>query len=79
MIVFPIAAVIHAPGVHAHLTVDWPVLLTLIPLACVAMTSLGLLLGTVFEPRNIGLMFGFVVVIGISCERFRARPVRYTG
>ncbi len=38
------------------------VVLTLIPLACVAMTSLGLLLGTTFEPRNIGLMFGFVVL-----------------
>jgi ABC-2 type transport system permease protein len=61
-IVFPIAAVIHAKGVHAHLTVHWAVLLTLIPLACVAMTSLGLLLGTAFEPRNIGLMFGFVVL-----------------
>jgi ABC-2 type transport system permease protein len=33
-----------------------------IPLACVMMTSLGLLLGTAFEPRNIGLMFGFVVL-----------------
>lgn len=62
VIVFPIAAVIHAPGVHAHLTVHWPVLLTLIPLACIAMTSLGLLLGTVFEPRNIGLMFGFIIL-----------------
>ncbi len=62
VIVFPIAAVIHAKGVHAHLTVHWPIVLTLIPLACVAMTSLGLLLGTVFEPRNIGLMFGFVVL-----------------
>ena len=40
----------------------WLVVLTLIPLACVAMTSLGLLLGTTFEPRNIGLMFGFVVL-----------------
>ncbi len=62
VIVFPIAAVIHAKGVHAHLTVHWAVLLTLIPLACIAMTSLGLWLGTVFEPRNIGLMFGFVVL-----------------
>jgi ABC-2 type transport system permease protein len=62
LIVFPIAAVIHAPGVHAHLSVHWPVVLTLIPLACVTMTSLGLLLGTAFEPRNIGLMFGFVVL-----------------
>ncbi len=62
LIVFPIAAVVHASGVSAHLTVHWWVVLTLIPLACVTMTSLGLLLGTFFEPRNIGLMFGFVVL-----------------
>ena len=62
VIVFPIAAVVHAPGVHAHLSVNWAIVLTLIPLACVTMTALGLLLGTAFEPRNIGLMFGFVVL-----------------
>ena len=62
VLVFPMAAVVHAPGVHAHLNVHWPVIVTMIPLACVAMTSLGLLLGTTFEPRNIGLMFGFVVL-----------------
>jgi ABC-2 type transport system permease protein len=62
LIVFPIAAVIHAPGVHAHLSVHWPIVITLIPLACVTMSALGLLLGTAFEPRNIGLMFGFVVL-----------------
>ena len=62
VIVFPIAAVVHAPGVSAHLSVHWPIVLTLIPLASVAMTSLGLVLGTTFEPRNIGLMFGFVVL-----------------
>lgn len=62
VIVFPIAAVIHARGVHAHLSVHWAVLLTLVPLACVAMTSLGLMLGTTFQPRNIGAMFGFVVL-----------------
>jgi ABC-2 type transport system permease protein len=62
LVVFPMAAVVHASGVEAHLSVHWWVLVTLIPLACVAMTSLGLLLGTTFEPRNIGLMFGFVVL-----------------
>jgi ABC-2 type transport system permease protein len=62
VIVFPIAAVVHAPGVKAHLDVHWPIVLTMIPLACVAMSSLGLMLGTTFEPRNIGLMFGFVVL-----------------
>jgi ABC-2 type transport system permease protein len=62
IIVFPMAAVVHAQGVSAHLTVHWPVALTIIPIACVSMTSLGLLLGTKFEPRNIGLMFGFIVL-----------------
>jgi ABC-2 type transport system permease protein len=62
VIVFPIAAVVHASGVEAHLRVHWAIVLTLIPLACVTMTSLGLLLGTSFEARNIGLMFGFVVL-----------------
>jgi len=33
-----------------------------VPLACVTMASLGLLLGTSFEPRNIGLMFGFIIL-----------------
>ncbi|MCX4750243.1 ABC transporter permease [Kitasatospora sp. NBC_01287] len=62
IMVFPIAAVVHAPGVHAHLSVHWWIVVTLIPLSCLAMTSLGLVLGTTFEPRNIGLMFGFVVL-----------------
>jgi len=62
LIVFPIAAVVHARGVEAHLSVHWAVVITLIPLACVTMSSLGLLLGTMFEPRNIGLMFGFIVL-----------------
>ncbi len=61
-VVLPVAAVVHAPGVHPDLSFHWGVVLTLIPLACVAMTSLGLLLGTTFEPRNIGVMFGFVVL-----------------
>jgi ABC-2 type transport system permease protein len=62
VIVLPIAAVVHASGVHAHLTLHWAVILTLVPLACVAMAGLGLVLGTSFEPRNIGLMFGFIIL-----------------
>jgi ABC-2 type transport system permease protein len=62
LIVFPMAAVVHAPGVEAHLTVTWWIVLTLIPLTCIAMSSLGLLLGCTFEARNMGLMFGFVVL-----------------
>jgi ABC-2 type transport system permease protein len=62
LIVFPIALVVHAKDVEIHLTVHWWIAVTLIPLFCVMMSSLGLVLGTKFEPRNIGLMFGFVVL-----------------
>ncbi|HEY6275510.1 MAG TPA: ABC transporter permease [Streptosporangiaceae bacterium] len=62
IVVLPMASVIHAPGVHAHLTPHWWIIVTFLPLACVAMAFLGLVLGTVFEPRNIGLMFGFIIL-----------------
>jgi ABC-2 type transport system permease protein len=61
-LVFPIARFIHARGVHAHLAIHWPILLTLLPLACVMCASLGLTLGTRIEPRNIPAMFGFIVL-----------------
>ena len=62
MIVLPIAAVVHGPGVHADLSMHWWLIVTFVPLACIAMASLGLVLGTSFEPRNIGLMFGFIIL-----------------
>jgi ABC-2 type transport system permease protein len=61
-IVLPIASVVHAKGVSADISIHWLILVTMVPLACVAMSSLGLILGTSFEPRNIGLMFGFVIL-----------------
>jgi ABC-2 type transport system permease protein len=84
LIVFPIAAVVHAHGVHADLSFHWWIVLTIIPLACVAMTSLGLLLGTSFEARNIGLMFGFVVLPltflgGTYYEWTKLAPVKVGG
>jgi ABC-2 type transport system permease protein len=84
VMVFPIAAVVHASGVEAHLSVNWWVVVTLIPLACVAMSSLGLLLGTSFEPRNIGLMFGFVVLPltflgGVYYQWTKLAPVQVDG
>ena len=62
IIVLPMASVVHAPGVQAHLTLHWWLIVTFVPLACVAMAGLGLVLGTSFEPRNIGLMFGFIIL-----------------
>jgi ABC-2 type transport system permease protein len=84
LIVFPIAAVVHAPGVHAHLSVHWPIVITLLPLACITMSSLGLLLGTAFEARNLGLMFGFVVLPltflgGTYYQWTRLAPVQVAG
>ncbi len=84
LIVFPIAALVHAKGVHVHLSVHWAVVLTLIPLACVTMASLGLLLGTLFEARNLGLMFGFVVLPlvflgGTYYEWTKLAPVQVAG
>ncbi len=61
-LVLPIASVVHAKGVEAHLSFHWWIVVTIVPLACVTMASLGLLLGTSFEPRNIGLMFGFIIL-----------------
>jgi ABC-2 type transport system permease protein len=62
LIVLPIAAVVHAPGVHADLSMHWGLIVTFVPLSCIAMAGLGLVLGTTFEPRNIGLMFGFIIL-----------------
>ncbi len=62
VIVLPIASVVHAEGVEARLSLHWWIIVTVVPLACVTMASLGLLLGTSFEPRNIGLMFGFIIL-----------------
>ncbi|HTV10943.1 MAG TPA: ABC transporter permease [Acidimicrobiales bacterium] len=83
-IVFPIAAVVHARGVHPVFNIKWAIVLTLLPLTCIAFSSLGLLMGCVFEPRNIGLMFGFIVLPitflgGTYYQWTRLRPVKIGG
>jgi ABC-2 type transport system permease protein len=62
ILVLPIASVVHAPGVEAHLNLHWWIIVTFVPLACIAMAGLGLVLGTSFAPQNIGLMFGFIIL-----------------
>jgi ABC-2 type transport system permease protein len=84
IIVLPIASVVHAAGVEAHLSLHWLEILTMVPLSCLAMTALGLLLGTSFEPRNLGLMFGFIVLPitflgGTYYEWTRLAPVKLGG
>jgi ABC-2 type transport system permease protein len=62
LIVFPIAAVVHTAQIHVHLSVHWLILLTLIPLACLTCASMGLMLGTFFDPRTVPMLFGVVVL-----------------
>src|SRR5580698_596045 len=61
-IVFPIAAVVHAGGVHIDLQVHWLALITLIPLACITTSALGLTFGTIFDPRTVPLLFGIIIL-----------------
>jgi ABC-2 type transport system permease protein len=61
-VVFPIAAFVHAQGAQPSLSVHWVLLLTLIPLTGIMVSALGLVLGTRISPRNVGLMFGFIVL-----------------
>ena len=60
IVVFPIARFV--PATAVHLTFNWPVVLTMIPLACVMAAALGLTFGTAFEPRTVPLLFGVVIV-----------------
>lgn len=60
VIVFPIAKFV--PATPVHLAFNWPVLLTVAPLACVMSAALGLMFGTLFDPRTVPLLFGIVVI-----------------
>lgn len=60
LIVFPIATVV--PATPVHLEVAWPIVLSLVPLACLMSGALGLMFGTAFEPRTVPLLFGVILV-----------------
>ncbi len=59
-LVFPIAAIV--PATPVSLDINWPVLLTLTPLACYMCGALGLTFGTRFEPRTVPMLFGIIVI-----------------
>ena len=62
LLVFPIAALVHAHQIHLHLSVHWLVLVTVIPLACVTCSAMGLTFGTRFDPRTVPMLFGVIVL-----------------
>jgi len=60
LLVFPIAAVV--PATPVHLDIHWLVLVTLLPLACLMSSALGLTFGTMFDPRTVPMLFGVIVI-----------------
>ncbi len=57
LVVFPVAAFV--PATPVYLSVNWPVLLTITPLACTASAALGLVIATRFEPRSVPMLASF--------------------
>jgi ABC-2 type transport system permease protein len=58
-VVFPVAVLV--PAATPDLHIDWPVLLTLAPLAALACSSLGLAFGTTFDPRSVMALFAIML------------------
>jgi ABC-2 type transport system permease protein len=54
--------VLLVPSTTVHLDVHWPVLVTVLPLACLLAGALGLTIGTRVEPRQVSLMFSILVM-----------------
>jgi len=80
LIVFPIAAIV--PATPVHLDANWPVLLTLTPLACIMSGALGLMFGTLFDPRTVPMLFGVILIpitfLGCTYYSWQAlEPIRW--
>lgn len=60
IVVFPVAAFV--PATPIYLFVNWPVLVTVLPLACLTSAALGLTVGTRFDPRSVPVLTGFVAL-----------------
>jgi ABC-2 type transport system permease protein len=62
-IVFPVVYWVHAPGQGPHIAgVNWPLLVVVMIFASTMTASLGLLLGTVVDPRKIQMVFAVVLL-----------------
>src|ERR1700722_7232969 len=59
--VFPMAYYIPTPHVQAHVT-SWPFLIAVMVLSSLLAGALGLTIGTAVNPKQIGLIFGVVVM-----------------
>jgi ABC-type multidrug transport system permease subunit len=62
-IVFPIVLLVHAPGQgpHVHVT-NWPLFIFILAAASLLTSSLGLLLGTIMDPRKMQMLFAVILL-----------------
>ena len=70
------------PATTVHLHINWLLLLTLGPLACIMSAAAGLMFGTIFDPRTIPMLFGVIVIpitfLGCTYYSWLAlKPVRW--
>jgi ABC-2 type transport system permease protein len=63
LIVFPIVLFVHAAGQSPHVTVtDWPLLAVILIFGALLTSSLGLLLGTLMDPRKMQMLFAAILL-----------------
>jgi ABC-2 type transport system permease protein len=60
VVIFPLAK--YVPATPVTLDVDWPVLITVMLLACVTSATLGLMVGSLFGPDTVPIVFGVILV-----------------
>ena len=62
-IVFPIVLLVHAPGQapHVHVT-NWALFIFILVMASLLTSSLGLLLGTIMDPRKMQMLFAVILL-----------------
>jgi ABC-2 type transport system permease protein len=63
LFVLPCVLFVHAPGAAPHVSLThWPAALGVLMLSALLMAGLGLLLGTIVEPRKLSLVFTVMMV-----------------
>jgi ABC-2 type transport system permease protein len=61
LLVLPIALLVSATPVHLHVA-DWPVLVAAAALVGLASSALGLTIGTLVKPHQVGILYGIFVI-----------------
>jgi ABC-2 type transport system permease protein len=82
LVVLPCVILVHAPGQAPHVSMaHWPAALGVLVLASVLMAGLGLLFGTVVEPRKLSLFFTVMMVpiTMLGCVYYPWIALRHVG